>query len=642
MVKKIRISKLRLKGLNKDYDYGFLPGLNIIAGPISTGKTSILEFIDYCLGAQSHPEHIEIQNKATRIQLEIELNNEPIVIERPLFSSDSKITIHECSLSDLDTEHPIKTTQSRHRHDKESISSYILDRLDLADIKLKEAPTKEGSDYDTLSLRNLMWYSFLKNERLDSKDLLFESSFVKNIKLKQVFDIIFKVHANEKATLSFQIKDLETQINRFKTEIDTLTSFLDEQKVPSFDELMALSATLSNQEKDLKRQLNILTSTLKGESDTAQNIRSSISSEEEKLKRLLVSKRDRDTLLKRLLPLRGQYSEEIKKLHFLAEAKAIFNPLAIVRCPYCLEVISEVSDEHHCSLCRKPISIEPEESFNVDKEIRNVKTKLKELNSFIQEVSTELEDIESQLRLEEKSIKILQKRLDEAMKDYISPYISERDAIVGELNRVRQEQVDLDNQLNLHEGLQKRIQMRLKLEEELGDKKIDLHEEDSKKERKEEVIGEVSGRFKEILTDIGFPKLNNADIGEDLVPTIRGKDYKMIGGSGAQTLVSIGWFLSIFEQAIEMGGHHLGFIMIDGVQKNIGIGAREDEIEYRDVKIVDGLYRHVIQKTLEYGSDAQIILVDNEPPIFANCYISIKFSRRKEFPPYGLIDDETD
>lgn len=642
MVKKIRISRLRLKGLNKDYDYGFSPGLNIIAGPISTGKTSILEFIDYCLGAKSHPEHIEIQNKVTRVQLEIELNNELLVIERPLFSSDSKVTIHECSLCELDAEHPTKIVQSPHRRDTESISSYILDGLGLVDIKLKEAPTQDGSDYDTLSLRNLMWYSFLKNERLDSKDLLFESSFIKNIKLKQVFDIIFKAHANEKATLSFQIRDLENRINRLKNEIETLTSFLREQRIPSFEELMTRLTILSDQEDDLKQRLDVLTTTLKGESDTAQKLRSSISSEEEILKRLLVDRRDRETLLKRLLPLRGQYSEEIKKLHFLAEAKAIFNPLAIVRCPYCLEAISEVSDEHHCSLCRKPISIEPEESFNVDKEIRSVKTKLKELNSFIQEVSVELDDLESKLLQKKKSINILQKQLDEAMKGYISPYVSERDALVGELNRIRQERVDLDNQLNLHEGLQKRIRVRLQLEEELGDKKTELREEDSKKERKGEVIKEVSGRFEEILTDIGFPKLNDAEINEDLVPTIRGKDYKMIGSSGALTLVSISWFLSIFEQAVEMHGHHLGFIMIDGVQKNIGIGAREDEIEYRDVKIVDGLYRHVIQKAHEYGSDAQVILVDNEPPIFANNYVSVKFSRRKDVPPYGLIDDETD
>ncbi len=82
--------------------------------------------------------------------------------------------------------------------------------------------------------------------------------------------------------------------------------------------------------------------------------------------------------------------------------------------------------------------------------------------------------------------------------------------------------------------------------------------------------------------------------------------------------------------------------MIDSPQKNIGLGANERELEFRDTKIVEGLYRHIIENASKYGKDVQWILVDNEPPKIAENFITIKFTRRRDTPPYGLIDDEVE
>src|SRR5687767_1909223 len=75
----IRIAGLHLPGVSKDYGISFkdedgeIRSLSIIAGEISTGKTSILEFIDYCLGASPHPQHEEILDavRGARLALEV-------------------------------------------------------------------------------------------------------------------------------------------------------------------------------------------------------------------------------------------------------------------------------------------------------------------------------------------------------------------------------------------------------------------------------------------------------------------------------------------------------------------------------------------------------------------------------------------
>ena len=171
-MERVIIKTLRLKGIAKDYEYSFLPGLNIIAGPISTGKTSILEFIDYCFGATNHPEHIEIQKKARSVLLESEINGEAFVIERPLFTSERKATIHECSLADIGKEHVSRVVLTSQKPGQESISSYLLNKLGLFNIFLREAPTKDASEVDMMSFRDLMCFCFMQYERLDNKELL--------------------------------------------------------------------------------------------------------------------------------------------------------------------------------------------------------------------------------------------------------------------------------------------------------------------------------------------------------------------------------------------------------------------------------------------------------------------------------------
>src|ERR1700741_2089191 len=80
----IRMRRLRLHGADRTYDVDFRAATtdaprppSLIAGAFSTGKTTILEFIDYCLGASDHPRHPEITPKVRKATLEVELSGSP-------------------------------------------------------------------------------------------------------------------------------------------------------------------------------------------------------------------------------------------------------------------------------------------------------------------------------------------------------------------------------------------------------------------------------------------------------------------------------------------------------------------------------------------------------------------------------------
>jgi len=86
----IRVVRLRLSGVDRNYEVDFRDGrpegwprsLSVIAGAFSTGKSSILEFIAYCLGGRNHPQHPEILRRVRSALLEVDLGGQAHVIER--------------------------------------------------------------------------------------------------------------------------------------------------------------------------------------------------------------------------------------------------------------------------------------------------------------------------------------------------------------------------------------------------------------------------------------------------------------------------------------------------------------------------------------------------------------------------------
>ncbi|GAB3946950.1 hypothetical protein GCM10027614_41330 [Micromonospora vulcania] len=103
----IRVRRLRLVGPERHYQVDFvdrqtgnLNSLSVIAGAISTGKSSVLEFIDYCLGAGDYPRHPEVIAKVLHAFIEVELSGTPYVIERSLGDQAGHVFLRPGRLDD--------------------------------------------------------------------------------------------------------------------------------------------------------------------------------------------------------------------------------------------------------------------------------------------------------------------------------------------------------------------------------------------------------------------------------------------------------------------------------------------------------------------------------------------------------------
>lgn len=89
------IRRLSLTGAGlKPAEVTFRPGLNVISGPSDTGKTFILQCIDYVLGAQNPPDELPEAEGYQKLVLEINAvsNGSRYVLDRALRGGDITIT----------------------------------------------------------------------------------------------------------------------------------------------------------------------------------------------------------------------------------------------------------------------------------------------------------------------------------------------------------------------------------------------------------------------------------------------------------------------------------------------------------------------------------------------------------------------
>lgn len=395
----IRIRRLRLVGTSRNYEVSFLDlngsvrPLSIIAGEISTGKSSVLEFIDYDLGDSAHPKHVEIRRQVRTALLEVDLSGETYVIERPVFGDEQTVWVHRCDLDGLDEPHETKPTVLSPVGDLNSLSTFLLEHIGLDRIRLREAPTQQASRTDPLSFRDVMWLCFLPNRRMDNRQLLQEQHYMRELKLRQVIEVLFGVHDQQLAALGERLSALEEERRDQEREIESLQTFLREDEVPDRLTLEGQIVEVDRREAELRERLSSISARMRAETDFGEQLRASYAELRRESDVRAARVRDRETLLRRLLPLRGQYAEDETKLVFFAEAKRLFDPVRVTTCPSCLQELPQpasIEADQTCSLCRQEVRGGEDESMDVDAERAALRLRLRAIDAYIDEVEAEL------------------------------------------------------------------------------------------------------------------------------------------------------------------------------------------------------------------------------------------------------------
>ncbi len=606
MVQNLKLHKLVLKGYRKDYLVPFKSGLNFITGPISTGKSSILEFVNYALGSKSHKDYLEVKSSCTDVELYFDIKGIPYKIVRPLFYFDRPIKIYEWNY-ELDAfEDNFLIFEISSPLNSNSLSSFLLEKLNVPKITIAN---------QAFSFRDLFKYCYVNQSSIDSENLLDEKNSSTAFKRKPTLEVIL----NSLNQLLHQLRELKKQkkedIQKFYDKKNAIVDFVKSVELLSNPQKISEEKQkLENRKIEILEELNQLKNNSKTKDDFTKSLEARLFILNNEIGKLNQVFQDVNSYKGKLSLLRNQYNNELIKYDYLLMAHGQIQELDFIHCPSCSGEIKK-GEYGKCCLCGSSINdLDAEEENAIKLEKKRLKSKINELIDFIEKQEADMNEIlNNRSNLIKKRAKT-EEKINSLQQVYLSPFISK----IEELNR---EVGEIDKQIEnivLSEKVHSEL---LGIISALRDEEVKLEELNAKIKSIEEenedfnqIIQQLSTYFFKTLAAFEFPKLKDAYISDkNYLPYVRNVKYDELGSGGAVTLITIGYFLSILKISLQLKQtYHPGILMLDTIGKNLGTSDISDsEDEFKDSKIFRLLVKHLADFAELNENNIQLIVINN-------------------------------
>lgn len=621
------INILRLIGIRKNYEVEFSKGLNYISGPTSTGKTSILEMVDYALGAKKHKSYIEIGNSCTDIEMEFVLSGKLYKIRRRLFEFNLPVRIDEWDQKNNEFKY-LDTLEVDIPSNEKSLSAFFMNKLGLSDVKA-------GNQF--LSFRDLFKFSYLKQTEIDSENIMGELDWAKNTKRKAAFEVIFNVYDEMIADLKASLKTKEDELDQSRIRLEGVEQFINNTEIGSISSYRKQRKDIEYRILELSNDLQKIKDEDKIEDSNILKLRKDILLKRIKIDSIRNEIYEQEGYVKKLKLLLNQYQNDINKCEMILLGYVEINKYDFLVCPNCLRPFSQHEEKSICQLCGNEMSDGISDLLKVKKDMQSFKRRLTELSKHIKSEEGKLISFNSSLRNEEKELREEENELTHLASGYVNPYIEQIEFLNYEIGKANRQLEEMDFNLKMleeHERLQKLLRGK---EEDIQGIKKNINTLKSEHNDKNEIVKQISAQFNQLLKEFKFPKLDYGYIDEkNYLPHVRNRKYSDLGSLGGVTLIVIAYYLSMLKVAISMDeGYHLKFLMIDSPRKNLGVDASQEE--FRDEEIFDSIINSLIKLNKESGKDMQLIVVNNGYPEFLpkEC-LKVEFAANGQ---KGLIDD---
>lgn len=649
----LNVNRLILAGVRKNYITTFGSGVNIIYGDSDTGKSSILEFINYLLGASSIELADEVNTSVKYAALEIEINNETYTVKRDIYKTKELVEVYPCKFENCTAHYPKKyfPTYINTESSTGFYPDFLLDALNYPKVKIKEAPTQVDSNLKRLGFRGVFKYCYLNQDDVGSKGFLDLGNWIKAVSNKEVFKYIFQVLDSSITELESDISEKSKDSAVIKQKFNAVSEFLRDTGCETLenidDSIESLDTTIDMLRNELKEINKSMTS-----SSTNYNEFKSIFSElqlKEKSADLQISRCQE--LLDKYIRLSNDYDNDIKKLESSISAKTKIGEICVESSP--------------CPICDSEIVFSPEATYDVssylslENELSSVKNRKRDIKGLVDTYSVKYKGLVKERALYQKDLIKARKMLDTESLEMITPYLTQRDTLVKEIashEKMRESYVNslkIRNQqsqmLKSFEKLNEDISL---LQEQLGDMKKNAPDLTG-------ILDKLGNQLNSFLSFVNIKNRHGIRINPStFAPVVRDKDYQKLTSGGLRTITSIGYMLALLETAIKTDIYHPKLLMIDTVGKYLGKTTKSKYISETntsedgkegigDPQKYKNLYDNILNlanNAEQNGKRCQIILVDNDvPDSFVERYkdyIVAHYSSIGEHGlKHGLIDD---
>ncbi|MCA0328483.1 MAG: hypothetical protein LCI03_01105 [Actinobacteria bacterium] len=586
----------------------FRPGLNLVLGDITTGKTTLIRLIHALLG--SIPSNLPPETETIRaIKGRVVLGAQQWNIYRPMVTTN---------------ETPVEAASVPTRAGVESIAvrlpangqggygEFVLDQLGLPIVSVPRARREPTNELSPVTINDWLLYCIVTGDDLDTQVFGHRHPF-RDLKRRWVFEIAYGLYDESMANLAANLRRIELAIRASESEAEVIRQFLAGTTMGKPEELKAQLASHSERLSHLHVQAQNLSGDVVSEpgSDVGQ-VRTALLEARQQLDDVRAEIRQHQGQLRDLGELNRQLAGLSKRLTRSIVADEWMVDFDFVVCPRCGQDVDQHRAESPiCYLCEQP---EPTAAPDRDALIREqdrVTFQIAETDQLIQERAKTLGELELREGEVAGNLAELSGRLNVLTETFVSARATELQAVAAETATVEANVEWISRYLTLID----RQSDQSGYLDGLRDRKLELEAEiealDTGIVAADDNIDALEKRIMDYLTRLHVPQLgdlltvriNRATY----LPEVSTRTFDELSSQGLKTLVNVAHSLAHHTVAIDRGLAMPGLLILDGVSANSGKEGLEGD------RVVD-MYKLFEEVSAEYGDQLQLIIVDNDIP----------------------------
>jgi chromosome segregation ATPase len=393
----------------------FGSGLNLVYGPSNTGKSSVLDGIDFMLGTEKPMTELPEHEGYDQVILGVEFSkSEYFTFVRSIEGGDYECFEGLYKRKPLDIEPVILRLKSETKTIK-SISSFILDKVNLSNRKLKK---NAQNGLVSLTLRNSLDLAVVNETNIQKKSSPYISTqYTKITEHKSRLKFIL-TGVDDSSLLPAEVE--KKALSR-AAKIEVLKELIEEQG-KSLGDL----STLENSLMELREQDERLSQTILKE-------RSTLDANEEKYNSLVRNRaafrgelelksnriNEVEEMLSRFKLLQKQYASDIARLESITETGTLLEALPTEICLTCGRLVSEDKAHQDCDKNIKDVvAAAASEKSKVEGFNGELQFTVNNLSSELESINEKLPDLEEKISSVAKELAIVNPELVEQRTNY--------------------------------------------------------------------------------------------------------------------------------------------------------------------------------------------------------------------------------